>query len=181
MAADPVFLDTGVLWSFAVADGLEDLERGLADRAMWTPAVRSEVRNKAGGEEPLLSSVLSAGWLTTFEFDPDAPDATESTAEIERLRQTFGVTGGARQHLGEAESIVAAQRTDGWFFTEDFDAASAAKHRGVRTRMTTEVLRYLHEIDTIDCPRALLLYQRMESADRKVPAGLGMKDLCGWL
>lgn len=181
MADDPVFLDTGVLWSFAVADGLEDLERGLADRAMWTPAVRSEVRHNARGEEPRLSDVLAAGWLTTFEFDPDAQDATATTSEIERLRQTFGVTGGARQHLGESESIVAAQRRDGWFFTEDFDAASVALNRGVRTKMTTEVLRYLHDVDAIDCPRALDLYQRMKSAGRKVPPDLGMKELCGWL
>jgi hypothetical protein len=144
--AAPIYLGTGVRWSFAVVDGLGPLGRTLGRRARWTEAVKAEVeRNRTVCFE--LWNVLLAPWLR-------APVRLEERFAVEalRVRDSLARAGDPPlMHLGEAESIVAALHHGeltgdrdhplAAFASDDYSARRRARRDGLEVLDTEDLLK----------------------------------------
>jgi predicted nucleic acid-binding protein len=126
-------IDTTVLSAFALGENLDVLGAHCGGRASWTTAVYSEVFNGLS-DEPRLGSALVVEWL-------NEPEPVFQVERVEDLRLRLG--GGPRddKHLGEATSIVLAQRSDAGILVDDRDAKRLAETLGVRTGTTVSVLK----------------------------------------
>jgi hypothetical protein len=116
-------LDTVTLRHFGVINRMDIVEMRLTgyDRPAWTDAVRSELLRDANGDG--CGRVLEATFLGTPE-----DFSVSDLAEIFRIQRALsGDTMDPLLHLGEAESIWAADRRNGTFITDDAAAFDFAE------------------------------------------------------
>lgn len=176
----PLLLDAGVIWSFAVADGLALLETASVDLDLTaTFTVRNELGRNMRHEPALRAAVQwPIRWFHEHEELEEAE--TEVKKRIERTRLSFAVPGdGATKHLGESGMIeVARQSQEEWILAfEDGDARRRCDALGLDYVDTIELLRWGHQ-EGIDCNQVVAAYQSMLAAGRLLPVGLTADDLC---
>lgn len=126
-------IDTTVLSAFALGKRLDALGAHCAGGASWTTSVYSEILDGIS-EEPRLGSALVIEWL-------GEPQPVFEVERVEDLRLRLGGHPRDQKHLGEATSIVLAQRIDAGILVDDRDAKRLAEAMGIRTGTTVSVLR----------------------------------------
>jgi predicted nucleic acid-binding protein len=158
----PCIFDTTVLSSFALVDRLDLLEAIHGGAARWTNAVYSEVADGIGNE-PQLGAVLAQEWL-------GVPDPCHAIEEAERIRLALGGTRNDLRHLGEATSIVLAEREGYVFASDDQDATRVARAHGVATISTVGILRECVSAEALTPTEARdLLHELIDRFDRRLP------------
>lgn len=154
--------DASVLSAFCVVGRLDLLAERYAGRASWSVEVQDEIiRGLAAA--PTLSDVLSAGWL-------GEPIRSFAVDEIERARLALGGTSRDRRHLGEAATIVIAQRYSLTVALDDRDATLLARARGLGTIGTLPILQACVRAGAVTGDEALrLLTEMREVHGRRLP------------
>lgn len=161
-----VFPDNTVLCNFAAVSRLDLLRDWLRGRGRWCGAVAHEA-SQSSRVWPQLASISAEGWLG----DPIEVDEGQAFA-IQRLRRL--VMGGdpARpsQHLGEAETChvirTVAEFADSWWVSDDRDAVEFARHQGIRTYRTFDVMRMIVADGDLTADQALAFMRDMQVAGR---------------
>jgi hypothetical protein len=139
---DPRLVDAVTLRHFGVTGHLTLLERTLSPYPppYWTETVRSEVL--AGIGQVDCDNVLAASFLGV-----PRQASTAELAEVIKIQIALSaLSGGKRrgsENLGEAESIFLADKLNGAFVTDDYDAYILAGRRLGHCRVldTVELLR----------------------------------------
>jgi hypothetical protein len=159
-------LDTGPLIAFACADAraLRAIGELLGSEARWAEAVRDEILDQAGQQFPCARQVLRAGWLGT----PVPLNDPQDLVDIEQIRQVFVRAGdGPRKHVGEAASILLAQRLTAAIVLDDRDAYAYAKEVcSLEVYRSLDLLLQILEDGAMDCDRGWEIYQRMRRVSR---------------
>ncbi|MGH9224449.1 MAG: hypothetical protein ACRD2W_11875, partial [Acidimicrobiales bacterium] len=180
----PIYLDTGVFWSFAIVDGLGHFGAAIGRRVRWTEAVEAEVkRNTSRCLE--LWNVPSSPWLRR-------PIRLEGRLALEaiRLRDSLARSGDSPwMHLGEAESIVAAlnhaeltsdqDHAVAMFASDDYSARRLGRRQGLEVVDTEDLIRMCVEAGRLSCDEALRLHRKMLQAGRSLDTNAGVDRLCG--
>ncbi|WP_051944563.1 hypothetical protein [Streptacidiphilus rugosus] len=163
------FPDNTVLCNFAAVDRLPLLEKVLDGRGRWSEAVAREARLSARHLPP-LAGLADRGTLG----EPVEITDPVTRAEVERLRRA--VFGGDRrrptQHLGEAETLALITkerefRRSVWI-SDDRDATRYARHRGIVTLETYDLVRAAVAEELVDAGEGHLLLRRMTEAGRRL-------------
>jgi len=163
--ADPLVIDTNILWSFAVVDRVALLEVRFGDRLVWTDAVAEEIRRNLR-VETRLGVVLDAAWLA-----PPVEFVAADLQHIARIRDILATPGEhPSKHLGEAESIylIHDRLPEATFVTDDQPAADLARRRGLRVMGTLGLMQDCYAMGEIACPDAWELMREMERLGRCV-------------
>jgi len=138
-----VFPDTTVFCNFAAvgkSDLLGDMLRG---RGRWTEAVMSEVE-QSRGYLPDLKNVLAGGWMGA----PIGVETDDEIREVDRIRRNVfgGPLDQRTKHLGEALTChilkTRAEFAGAWWVTDDADALRYARHQGITTMETIDLIRH---------------------------------------
>jgi predicted nucleic acid-binding protein len=155
-------IDTTVLSAFALAEELSILGSHCEGRAAWTTVVYSEILSGVS-EEPRLGSALVADWL-------NEPEPIYEVERVEDLRLRLGGHPQNQRHLGEATSIVLAQRLDAGILVDDRDAKRLAEASGLRTGTTVSVLHAAVEVGHMDAEQAsATLFNLIDRYGRRLP------------
>jgi hypothetical protein len=167
---EPRLFDAVTLRHFGCIDRLSVLERLLVGTPVprWVDAVRSEVLAGMGNTD--CANVLAAGFLGQPYEVTDARD----TADVFRTRTALSDGRGAsNKHLGEAESIVVADRLDGVFVTDDLVAYDYAGMRLGHSRVldTVDLLREAVRLTVISAAEAALLADAIRNSGRHLRKG----------
>jgi predicted nucleic acid-binding protein len=163
------FPDNTVLCNFAAVDRLPLLEKVLDGRGRWTEAVAREARLSARHLPPLTGLSERGALGEPIEIS----DPAERT-EVERLRRA--VFGGDRrrptQHLGEAETLtLITKRSDfrrSVWISDDRDAARYARHRGIVTLETYDLVRAAVVEQLVDAAEGHRLLRQMTQSGRRL-------------
>jgi hypothetical protein len=157
--------------NFAVVGRIDLLETVLRGRGRWTEAVEQEAR-KSGQYYPALGK--STAWLG----QPIEVNDLFEIRQIEGIRRA--VFGGSSirplQHLGEAQTCYLLRfRTEfreSLWLSDDRDAIAYAKHQGIVTRETWEVVAEAVAMGDINADDGYALVEEMSSSDRglRVPS-----------
>lgn len=140
--ADAIFPDNTVLCNFAAVCRLDLLEDHLRGRGRWMEAIAFEASRSAAWY-PDLAGLPAAGWLG----EPIVIDRSEDLRVVDRMRRV--VFGGSRgqplQHLGESQTLWVlenrAEFVGAWWVSDDRDALDIARHKGITTRETIDIMR----------------------------------------
>src|ERR1700693_6183266 len=120
--------DTGPLLTFACSNkaAFQAVGRIYGPNARWCAAVRDEIAHKSQQREwECGRQVLRAGWLPRPPVPLDTP---ADLTDVENVRQALvRRDDGPRKHVGEAASIVLAQRLQDAVVLDDQDAANYAR------------------------------------------------------
>jgi len=136
-----VFPDNTVLCNFAVVGRLDLLESVLLGRGRWTEAVAYEA-GRSARFIPGLGAVAGGGWLD----EPIEVGKESDARQVERIRRA--VFGGTEEeplkHLGEAQTCYVLQRwpdlAGSWWVSDDREALRYARHQGITTRETIDLI-----------------------------------------
>jgi predicted nucleic acid-binding protein len=138
---ESLFPDNTVLCNFAAVDRLDLLKVVLGGRGRWTEAVAYEA-GKSARVLPALRGLAGSGWLDeAIEIADDC-----DVLAIERIRRA--VFGGTEdeplRHLGEAQTchliLNWASFAGSWWISDDKEALRYARHQGITTRETIDLL-----------------------------------------
>lgn len=136
-----LFPDNTVLCNFASVDRLDLLQSVLNGRGRWTAAVAYEA-DRSARLLPCLGRIADEGWL-------DEPIEITVESDIQRInrvrRAVFGGTDDEPlKHLGEAETcfVISEWSTfaGSWWVSDDREALRYARHRGITTRETIDLM-----------------------------------------
>lgn len=155
--AEPVVLDTGPPSTFARVGRLDLLRERLAGRAILSGEVVAELERGVKAF-PALQDVLDADWV---EIRPpfDKPD---DLILVERLRMAIvGSAHDPRKNLGEAATIILAQKLDAHVAIDDYDGANLARARGLIVVDSIRLLQESIAMGEISCAEAVKLYEKM--------------------
>jgi hypothetical protein len=136
----PRIIDAVTLKHFSCVEWLTVLQLRTADRPMprWVNAVRDEIWAGMGSHD--CDHVLAAGFLGTPHEIP-----LGEYAEVYRIQVALndGRQPAGAKHLGEAESMHAADKLNGQFITDDNAAYDLAVKRLGQARVfdTVDLLR----------------------------------------
>jgi len=133
------FADTTVLINFALLDRMDLLGRLSNGRAAWTAAIRRECRDSADVLDN--DRLRRAGEIFgTPVRITDPRTVRETLLLLDQLRTPHDP---AEKHRGEAETIalIAVEHVESLFVTDDADARTRAKERGIRSVSTCQLLR----------------------------------------
>jgi hypothetical protein len=142
--ARPVLFDTVTLRHFAAVGRLDLCATFCTthDSPRWAEGVQGEIR-AAAATEAHCQAILAAGWL-------GEPASVDTKGMTELIDLHTALNEGRRppiDHLGEAESMLIAESTDGIFATDDNAAYDFAKNRSSlgpgRVIDTVEILQVL--------------------------------------
>jgi predicted nucleic acid-binding protein len=173
-----LFPDNTVLCNFASVNRLDLLRSVLDGRGRWTGAVAYEASQSARFL-PDLSRLATETWLgEPIEIDDEA----------EALRINFirrAVFGGSDdeplKHLGEAETCyVILNKRDfagSWWISDDRDSLRYARHQGITTRETIDLVGMAVGIGEITAQDAFDLMRKMADHDRRLRLPVAASDL----
>jgi predicted nucleic acid-binding protein len=162
--------DACTLQNFAVVGALWILERRYGSDLTWTEAVRHEIRRGLPAE-PRLQRVLDLedAWLgSPLRLDQPGDD------EVDLIRRGLGgLAARPLEHLGEAESIRALERsnaTDRLLLTDNGPASDFASRRssGIRVLDSADVLTEAYAMGDIGCPQAYDILRAMHGEGRAI-------------
>jgi hypothetical protein len=167
--SEPRLIDAVTLRNFGIVEQLSVIEavQAVYPPPYWTEAVRSEIL--AGIGRPDCDNVLATSFLGT-------PHKIEAVDLPEVLRMqialNYGITN-RTAHLGEAESIRAADRLNGTFVTDDYAAYDFARRRLGHCRVydTVELLRESVSIGHLTTSEARLLADAIRNTGRRLRRG----------
>ena len=136
-----LFPDNTVLCNFASMNRLDLLESVLDGRGRWTEAVAYEA-SRSARFLPALGQALAGEWL-------GAPIEIDNESEIRQInavrRAVFGGTDDEPlKHLGEAQTCFVilnwSKLAGSWWISDDQEALRYARHRGITTRETIDLV-----------------------------------------
>ncbi|MGL5863874.1 MAG: hypothetical protein ACRCY9_21750 [Phycicoccus sp.] len=171
-----VFPDTTVFCNFAAVGSSTLLGTLLRGRGRWTDAVMSEVE-QSRGYLPDLQQVLTGGWM-------GEPVGAETAADIRQIefirRNVFGGPIDRRtKHLGEAMTCyllkTRAEFAGAWWVTDDTDALRYARHQGITTMETIDLIRHAISDYNLTADEGFRLLSSMVDGGRnlRLPASAG--------
>lgn len=132
------FPDNTVLCTYAAVDRLDLLRDVLGGHGRWTSAVSYEASRSA----QFLGGLTDLRWL-------GEPIEITDTVQIRRIHQVRrAVFGGTDEeplrHLGEAETCFLltdyAEFRGSWWISDDQEALRYARHQGITTRETIDLI-----------------------------------------
>lgn len=172
-----VFPDNTVLCNFASVRRLDLLRDWLRGRGRWCEAVAYEA-SRSASVLTQLTTIVDEGWLG----DPIELDDREAAA-VDRIRRV--VMGGdpARplQHLGEAQTChmirTIAEFAGAWWVSDDRDAVEFARHQGITTYRTVNVMQMIVADGDLTAEQALALMRDMLAAGRGLFVPDGVQEL----
>ncbi|WP_341729326.1 hypothetical protein [Brooklawnia sp.] len=172
-----VFPDNTVLCNFAAVYRLDLLKDWLRGRGRWCEAVAYEAARSAAVLTQ-LATIAADGWLG----EPIEVDEHQAVA-VDRIRRV--VMGGdptrPLQHLGEAQTChviqTVADFAGSWWVSDDRDALEYARHHGIRTYRTFEVMCMIVADGELQAARAFQLMRDMQAADRQLFVPDSPRDL----
>jgi len=173
-----LFPDNTVLCNFACVERLDLLESVLNGRGRWLEAVAREARMSAN-TLPSLRALSLEGWLE----EPIEVTDPSDIRKIERIRRVvFGGTPAApRKHLGEAQTcyvILNWQQFSGsWWLSDDRDAVRYARHQGITTRETIDLMNIAVVNGDITARDGFDLMNKMADHDRYLRLPGSSQDL----
>lgn len=161
--AAAIFPDNTVLVNFAAVRRLDLLEGWLRGRGRWTEAVAFEA-GRSGRYWPDLNGLRQAGWLG----DPVEISNPDAVAAVERLRRV--VFGGSSleplKHLGESQTchLIGTDSAwkGSWWVSDDRDALGYARHQGIFTYETIDVVKFVVADGDLTARMAFDLMQEMD-------------------
>ncbi|GDY33659.1 hypothetical protein [Gandjariella thermophila] len=168
-----LFPDNTALCNFAAVDHLDLLRSALNHRGRWTAAVAYEAERSARLLAP-LRKVTEDGWM-------GQPIEITDPTEIQRVhrirRVVFGGTDDQPlKHLGEAETcfllLHRPEFTGSWWISDDREALRYARHQGIVTRETIDLISVAVINGDVSSQEAFDLMQRMVDQGRhlRLPA-----------
>ncbi|WP_235032424.1 hypothetical protein [Actinacidiphila yanglinensis] len=148
---------------------LDLLEAILDGRGRWAEAVAHEARASAAVALPGLASVFEKGWLgEPLEI------GQEEAAAVERVRRSgfFGQAQRPTQHLGEAQTLHIVRTWLGYgdsvWISDDRAACDFARHHGITTWRTMDVMAQGCARGDVVHVEAFALLQAMQSCGRSL-------------
>ena len=174
----PVIFDANSLFNFATdVHALYLLRQRYEGRGAWAFAVREEIVRLGSRVPPQPQATVvmrNSEWLGT----PHRIEDEGELQKVEALRLRIARDGDhPRQHLGEAASIVLAQRLGGLLATDDGGAKALAKDESVLFASTPKILYGMVRDDQVSCDEAWAIFQKMLDRDRGLPM-LTQAELC---
>jgi hypothetical protein len=162
-----LFPDNTVLCNFAAVNRLDVIKSVLRGRGRWTEAVAFEA-SRSASKLPALQGLATEGWLD----EPIEISGESDIQAINRIRR--GVLGGTDdeplKHLGEAQTCYIIKNWAGfagsWWISDDRDAVQWAKHQGIITRETIDLMCMAVADGDIRARDAFDLMQAMADSDR---------------
>jgi predicted nucleic acid-binding protein len=133
-----LFPDNTVLINFAYINRMDLLERLANGNGHWCASVASECH--ASAAQPGLSALSHADEIFGPPWMPD----TAELVDTKILREELAKPGDhSRQHLGEAETlaIMVRRSVNGFFVTDDNQAARLANRHGIKVATTWLLLK----------------------------------------
>jgi len=173
-----VFPDNTVLCNFAAVGRLDLLEVVLLGRGRWTEAVAYEVERSSHFLSG-LSAVAQGGWLG----DPIEVTKAADARQVERIRRA--VFGGGEdeplRHLGEAQTCHVLARwpefAGSWWVSDDREALRYARHQGLVTRETVDLVSIAAVNGEITAEAGHSLLLQMEGLERALRVPTSVRDL----
>jgi predicted nucleic acid-binding protein len=173
-----LFPDNTVLCNFASICRVDLLQTVLAGRGRWTEAVAYEA-DQSSRFFPDLAQVAAGGWLN---MPIEVSDELEIN-DIERVRRA--VFGGTEdrplQHLGEAQTcFLILRRPDlagSWWVSDDKDALRYARHQGITTRETIDLVAIAVAYGEISAANGIDLMRQMVAEGRSLRMPRSARDL----
>ncbi|MBL7497818.1 hypothetical protein I6A84_43960 [Frankia sp. CNm7] len=164
-----LFPDNTVLINFAIINRMDLLERLANGNGRWCATVAAEcaasARYPGRGALTAVHDIFGAPWF---------PDATE-LRETRVLREELASPGDhPHRHLGEAETIAIMlhRRVDGFFVTDDNDAARLAARHGIQVVRTWRLLQLATRFGWIDADTLWGYVQTLRGQRRGAPPGV---------
>jgi predicted nucleic acid-binding protein len=136
-----LFPDNTVLCNFASVNRLDLLESVLDGRGRWTEAVAYEA-SRSARVLPALGQLSGGAWLA----EPIEIDKESEIRQINAVRRAvFGGTDDEPlKHLGEAQTCFVilnwGELTNSWWISDDREALRYARHQGITTRETIDLV-----------------------------------------
>jgi predicted nucleic acid-binding protein len=133
------FADNTVLINFALLGRMDLLGRLANGCAAWTAAIRRECHASADALDNDQLRGAAAIFGTPVRMT-DPRTMREALTLLEQMREPHDP---ADKHRGEAETIalIAVEHAGSLFVTDDANARSRAKERGIRSVSTCQLLR----------------------------------------
>lgn len=175
-----VFPDITVLCNFAVVHHLDLLEKVLLGRGRWTEVVEFEARQSSRWF-PDLPGLPSAGWLGM----PIELTGGEHIRAVERIRRVvFGGSGDrSTDHLGEAQTYDLIRTVpyfaDSWWVSDDRESVRYARHQGLTTLETVDLVRMSVEQGGVTAEAGFALLQEMVACGRHLRLPVSPNELMG--
>jgi hypothetical protein len=162
-----LFPDNTVLCNFAAVNHLDLIKSVLNGRGRWTEAVAYEA-SRSASKLPALRGLASEGWL-------DEPIEITEESDIRKIdqirRAVFGGTDDQPlKHLGEAQTCYViknwAELAGSWWISDDGEALRYARHQGITTRETVDLMCIAVVDGDISARDAFDLMRQMADSDR---------------
>lgn len=173
-----VFPDTTVFCNFAAVGSSTLLGELLRGRGRWTDAVQSEVEQSRGHLAD-LQHVLTGGWMG----EPIVAETSADIRQIEHIRRNvFGGSIDQRtKHLGEATTchllMTRAEFAGAWWVSDDADALRYARHQGITTMETLDLVRHAVADYDLTADEGFRLLSGMADAGRSLRLPASAADL----
>ncbi|ADP83411.1 hypothetical protein [Pseudofrankia inefficax] len=164
-----LFPDNTVLINFAVIDRMDLLGRLANDNGRWCPTVAAECA--ASGRLPDLGALAHAREIFGA---PLAPTPAE-LRDAQLLRAQLAKPGDhPHKHLGEAETVAIMTRrdVDGFFVTDDNEAARLATRHGIPVIRTWQLLRLTVRAGWAEADTVWSYVQLLRARQRGGPPGV---------
>ena len=173
-----LFPDNTVLCNFAAVGRVSLLESVLRGRGRWTTAVAFEAERSARAI-PALGELVRGRCLG----DPIEITVEKEVQRVNRVRRVVfgGMDDEPLRHLGEAETChVLLNWTEfagSWWISDDAEALRYARHQGITTRETVDLLASAVADGDLDADAAFVLLQTMANEGRSLRLPASAEEL----
>lgn len=162
------FPDNTVLNNFAIIHLMDELGDLIDDRGRWCATVAGECAK--GATKPGLEDMAKASAIFGDALYPAGAEYTDTQTIRERMLKPGDTD---TDHLGEAETIAIMSRRQmqGFFVTDDRDAAREAKAEGIRVVSTWDILRLFVRVGRMTLNNFHVHAATLVNASRGFPPG----------